>query len=140
MTATPLPVHEGGCLCAAVRYRVHGKPALTAVCHYTFCQRRLASAFAKVVFFSETSVDFFQVEMSTHEHTSDASSHWLRMNFCPRYGTTIGHTAEFRPGVRAVAMRHRIDADDAYFRQLCTDLCQGLRRVFNELPEPGWLR
>ena len=40
----------------------------------------------------------------------------------------------------AVAMRHRIDADDAYFRQLRTDWSQGLRRVFNELPEPGWLR
>ena len=40
----------------------------------------------------------------------------------------------------AIAMRHRIDADDAYFRQLRTDWSQGLRRVFNELPEPGWLR
>ncbi len=39
-----------------------------------------------------------------------------------------------------VAMRHRIDADDAYFRQLRTDWSLGLRRVFNELPEPGWLR
>ena len=58
MTATPLPVHEGGCLCGAVRYRVHGKPALTAVCHCTFCQRRLASAFAMVAFFPEASVVF----------------------------------------------------------------------------------
>ena len=40
----------------------------------------------------------------------------------------------------ALAMRHRIDADDAYFRQLRTDWSQGLRRVFNELPQPGWLR
>ena len=103
MTTTPLPVHEGGCLCGAVRYRVHGKPTLTAVCHCTVCQRRLASAFAMVAFFAEEAVEFLQGEMSTHEHISDASGRWLRMNFCPRCGTTIGHTAEFRPGVRAVA-------------------------------------
>jgi hypothetical protein len=56
-----------------------------------------------VAFFPEEAVEFLQGEMSTHEHISDASGRWLRMNFCPRCGTTIGHTAEFRPGVRAVA-------------------------------------
>ncbi len=104
MTPTSPPIHEGGCVCGAVRYRVQGKPALTVVCHCTFCQRRLASAFAMVAFFPHEAVEFVQGEVAAHEHISDASGRWLRMNFCPRCGTTLGHSAEFRPGVRAVAV------------------------------------
>jgi hypothetical protein len=29
-------VYEGGCICGAVRYRVRGKPAITAACHCRF--------------------------------------------------------------------------------------------------------
>ncbi|MEN9763453.1 MAG: hypothetical protein RI906_3279 [Pseudomonadota bacterium] len=40
----------------------------------------------------------------------------------------------------SIAFRHRIDSDDAYFSSLRTGWSQGLRRVFNELPAPEWLR
>jgi putative proteasome-type protease len=39
-----------------------------------------------------------------------------------------------------VGFRHRVDADDAYFGSLRQGWSQGLRRVFNELPGPDWLR
>lgn len=35
-----MSMHEGGCLCGAVRYRVEGEPARSSVCSCTCCQRR----------------------------------------------------------------------------------------------------
>ena len=95
--------HEGGCVCGAVRYRVHGKPVFASVCHCAFCRRRTGSAFAVVVYFDENAVQFVQGELAEYEHRSDVSGRWLRMNFCPRCGTTVSHTAEARPGLRAIA-------------------------------------
>ena len=95
--------HEGGCACGAVRYRVQGLPVVGTVCHCRFCQTRLASAFAVMASFNEEAVELLQGEPSTVEHRSDESGRWLRMNFCPRCGTTVSHTAELRPGVRTIA-------------------------------------
>jgi hypothetical protein len=39
----------------------------------------------------------------TYEHRSDESNRWLRLEFCPRCGTTVSWTAERRPGVRGIA-------------------------------------
>jgi hypothetical protein len=96
-------MHEGGCLCGSVRYRVQGEPAIGMVCHCRFCQRRLATAFAMIAYFTENQVEMLQGELSTYEHRSDETSRWLRLQFCPRCGTTICHTAEARPGFRGIA-------------------------------------
>ena len=95
--------HTGGCACGAVRYRVRGKPTIAQVCHCTFCQRRLASAFAIVASFPEDAIDVVQGQLVACEHRSDESKRWLRMSFCPKCGTTISHTAEVRPGLRSIA-------------------------------------
>jgi putative proteasome-type protease len=39
-----------------------------------------------------------------------------------------------------VGFRHRVDVDDAYFASIRTGWGQGLKKVFNELPAPQWLR
>ena len=96
-------VHSGGCVCGAVRYRVHGSPTVSTVCHCTFCQRRLASAFAVLASFPEQSVEMLQGELTECEHRSDESGRWLRMSFCAKCGTTVTHTAELRPGIRTIA-------------------------------------
>ena len=96
-------IHNGGCACGAVRYRVHGKPTVATVCHCTFCQRRLASAFAVLATFPEQAVEVVQGELAECEHRSDESSRWLKMTFCPKCGTTVSHTAEVRPGFRTIA-------------------------------------
>ncbi len=95
--------HEGGCACGAVRYRVHGSPAVGTVCHCRFCQKRLASAFAVLASFKEEAVEILQGELKEVEHRSDVSGRWLRMSFCPKCGTTLSHVSELRPGMRAVA-------------------------------------
>ena len=93
----------GGCACGAVRYRAAGKPVLCTICHCTFCQRRLASAFAILVTFPKSAIEITQGELAECVYHSDESGRWLRMNFCARCGTTVTHTAELRPGMRTVA-------------------------------------
>jgi putative proteasome-type protease len=39
-----------------------------------------------------------------------------------------------------VTFRHRVDADDRYFASIRQGWSQGLKRVFNELPGPDWLK
>jgi putative proteasome-type protease len=39
-----------------------------------------------------------------------------------------------------VLKRHRVDADDVYFRDLRSSWSQGLRQVFNQLSDPDWLK
>jgi putative proteasome-type protease len=39
-----------------------------------------------------------------------------------------------------VTKRHRIDAEDSYFRDLRSSWSQGLRQVFGHLPDPQWLK
>ena len=96
-------VHTGGCVCGAVRYRVTGQPAFGVVCHCRFCQRRLASAFAVVAQFEEKNVAFTQGDLREYKHRSDESGRWIRTGFCPVCGTTLTHTGEARPGMRAIA-------------------------------------
>lgn len=96
-------IHNGGCACGAVRYRVTGKPAVGLVCHCRFCQRRLSSAFAVIAYFDAQAVEFTHGEPAEIEHRSDVSGRWLRMKFCSTCGTTVSHTAEVRPGMRAIA-------------------------------------
>lgn len=38
-------IHEGGCLCGAVRYRIKGAGLILNACHCTECQRTSGSAF-----------------------------------------------------------------------------------------------
>jgi hypothetical protein len=96
-------VHEGGCSCGAVRYRVTSAPLRSSVCHCTFCQRRTGSAFGIGVFFRDEDVEFLHGELKSHEHRSDETQRWLRMQFCTNCGNTVTWTVEALPGMRAIA-------------------------------------
>lgn len=39
-----------------------------------------------------------------------------------------------------ISKRHRVDAEDSYFRDLRSSWSRGLRQVFNQLPDPDWLK
>lgn len=96
-------VREGGCLCGAARYRVHGTPVRTNVCHCTFCQRRTGSAFGFVAYFKQEDVELTGANLKTYEHRSDESNRWLRIGFCSTCGTTVTLTVEALPGARGIA-------------------------------------
>ncbi len=82
-------IHEGGCVCGSVRYRITGDPIAATVCHCRFCQRRTGSAFSQPVFFKADQVGFSGGPMKMYVHHSDESHRWLRMQFCARCGTTV---------------------------------------------------
>ncbi len=96
--------HEGGCACGDVRYRVRGQPVVTIACHCRFCQKQLGSAFRTAAWFDEKSVELTKGRLTLYEHRSDESGRWVRMEFCGRCGSTVSHTAEARPGARAMAI------------------------------------
>lgn len=96
-------VHEGGCACGAVRYRVRNAPFRTSVCHCRACQRRTGSAFGIGIYFKQEDFELLRGELKAYEYRSDETHRWLRMEFCPSCGTTVSWTAEVFPGGRGVA-------------------------------------
>jgi hypothetical protein len=95
-------IHEGGCLCRAVRYRVKNEPVRASVCHCRNCQRRTGSAFGIGAYFRDEDVEL-SGELTGYEYRSDETGRWLRTQFCARCGTTLTWTAEALPGMRAIA-------------------------------------
>jgi len=94
---------EGGCLCGAVRYRVKNAPFRTGVCHCRFCQRRTGSAFGVGVYYKKDDFELLRGALRSYEYRSDESGRWLRMEFCPKCGTTVTWTLELFPDARAIA-------------------------------------
>jgi hypothetical protein len=95
-------IHEGGCLCGAVRYRVKGDQYLSGICYCTRCQKRTGSAYGNGAYFEEKVVEITRGTLKTYEYHSDESHRWLRIEFCPTCGSTVTWTAEFLPGMRAI--------------------------------------
>jgi hypothetical protein len=96
-------MHEGGCLCGAVRYRVTNAPFRTGVCHCRFCQRRTGSAFGVGVYFKKDDFELTRGALKSYEYRSDESGRWLKMEFCANCGSTLTWTLELFPDGRGVA-------------------------------------
>lgn len=90
-------IHEGGCLCGTIRYRVTGNPLRVGACHCTFCQRRTGSAFSIHAFFEKQNVESTGGGLAIYEENSDESNLWLRLHFCSRCATTVMMTIERFP-------------------------------------------
>lgn len=97
------PIHEGGCICGSVHFRVRGNPFLVSVCHCTFCQRRTGTAFGMLSLFKAEDVEITGGPRTVYEHRSDENQRWIRPEFCSRCGTTVVVTLEKFPGAIAVS-------------------------------------
>ena len=84
-------MHEGGCLCGAVRYRVTNAPFRTGVCHCRFCQRRTGSAFGVGVYFKKDDFALTRGSLKSYEYRSDESGRWLWMYRDPQTSRWFVH-------------------------------------------------
>jgi hypothetical protein len=96
-------IHEGGCLCGAVRYRARSEPQRCGACHCTACQKRTGSAFGIGAYFKAEDVEFLKGDLRAYQFRSDETGRWLKNEFCPRCGTVLTWTLEAMPGLRALA-------------------------------------
>ena len=95
-------IHEGGCVCGAVRYRTSAEPRRVSLCACEWCQKRTGSAIGVSVYFNDGDVTFLQGTRNRYRLTSDAGR-WIETEFCPSCGTTVTWTLEFLPGYRGIA-------------------------------------
>lgn len=95
-------IHEGGCLCGAVRYRAKGPALRTLVCHCRFCQRMTGSSFFAESMFPIDAVDL-SGQLSVYEHNSANSGKAVHVHFCPKCGTTVTLTFQRWPEYRAIS-------------------------------------
>lgn len=102
MTTNSTDLHEGGCLCRAVRYRVRGAALRTLVCHCRFCQKMTGSAFYANAVFPIGAVEL-EGALHTYSHTSETSGKAVHVHFCPACGTTLSLTFERWPEYRAIS-------------------------------------
>ncbi len=80
-------VHEGGCLCGALRYKVVGDPLGVAICHCVNCQRNTGSAFSVNATFPAGTMTLEGIP-SVYEDVGDTGS-VVRRIFCGTCGTPI---------------------------------------------------
>lgn len=94
----PAAVHEGGCDCRAVRYRIRGPMRGVVNCHCSQC-RRLHGHFG-----AYTAIDRTQFEL-----TVDNGLRWyrsspsVRRGFCSQCGSSLFWDRESLPGISIAA-------------------------------------
>ena len=91
-------LHEGGCLCGALRYSVTGPPERTTACACRNCQRRSGSPFGFAGYFQESQVTFNDGAVARFRPATD-SGRVLENRFCPTCGTTVAWSLDLFPGI-----------------------------------------
>ncbi len=85
-----IPVkHEGGCLCGAVRYSIHGAPEWSSHCHCRSCQRATGAAFTTWIGLKK---DNFEIIKG--QPTVCKTSPGVEREFCNQCGTSLTYVAE----------------------------------------------
>jgi hypothetical protein len=76
-------VHDGGCACGYVRYRMESRPLIVHCCHCSFCQRQNGSAFAVNALIEADRVRMLQGEVVGIEVPSPSGA-GQRISRCPK--------------------------------------------------------
>jgi hypothetical protein len=107
-----VPVHEGGCLCGAVRYRVVGSPLSVSICHCINCQRNSGSAFSVNCVFPKEALTMNGLP-SVYEDKGDTGK-IVRRLFCGICGTPLESQSIFSSPGYAVLKAGTFDDPSAF--------------------------
>lgn len=89
MTGTPA---EGGCLCAAIRYRVSGEAVAATLCHCRSCRRASGGTNVAWAVFDKSGFEWIGDEPVAY--SSSPGIEWLH---CAKCGSLVGYTRSSRP-------------------------------------------
>jgi len=76
-------IHEGGCDCRHIRYRMRGRPLFVHCCHCRWCQRETGSAFVLNAMIEADRVTLTSGEVDV-VHTPSNSGKGQRIARCPK--------------------------------------------------------
>ncbi|MBQ4889625.1 GFA family protein [Shewanella sp. MMG014] len=86
-------IHQGGCLCGAIRYQITHRPFDADYCHCSQCQKSSGAVFQAWMDFKVE-----QVEWIAGKPVEFASSEHVRRGFCQQCGCTISFRDTRHPG------------------------------------------
>lgn len=89
MSKSDPEIHNGGCMCKAVRYSLTGPFSYSAHCHCRSCQLAVGAGFAT---FSAVAPENF--EITSGEITIYNSSPGVQRGFCKNCGTSLTFTGD----------------------------------------------
>lgn len=75
-------VHDGGCTCGYVRYRMVSRPLIVHCCHCSWCQRQTGSAFAVNALIETDRVHLLRGDVADIEVPSPSGAN-QRISRCP---------------------------------------------------------
>ncbi|HEY8610074.1 MAG TPA: GFA family protein [Roseomonas sp.] len=84
-----MTIHEGGCICGAVRYETLAEPLRVTTCHCQFCQRATGSAYMVEPIFRREDLRVTKGSPATYEHRSGGSGKLVHIHFCATCGTKL---------------------------------------------------
>jgi hypothetical protein len=97
-----MTIHEGGCLCGAIRYETLKEPIRVAICHCRFCQRATGSAYMVEPVFQDIDFRLTRGALATYQQRSEGSGKMVTIHFCQVCGTRIFLGLERAPDIRGV--------------------------------------
>jgi len=83
---------EGGCLCAAIRYRVSGEAVAATLCHCRSCRRASGGTNVAWAVFDKSGFEWIADEPVAY--SSSPGIEWLH---CAKCGSLVGYTRSSRP-------------------------------------------
>ena len=89
-----MAVHEGGCICGAVRYETEGDPLRVTICHCRFCQRATGGAYMVEPIFRREDLRVTKGRPAIYNHRSEGSGLLVDIHFCAACGTKLYLTFE----------------------------------------------
>lgn len=89
---TMMQIHQGGCLCSSIRFRISGTPIISTICHCATCRR--ASAAPTVAWLTVERSRFQILSGSPHVYRS---SQGVVRRFCRSCGSQLTYESTTHP-------------------------------------------